>query len=73
MTNGLSEAPGIGRLLSEHSFTVPNHQRDYSWTEDELTELLDDVTSALASNNPAYFIGCAPGDRQGVDGASPLR
>jgi hypothetical protein len=27
MTPGLSEAPGIGRLLSENSFTVPNHQR----------------------------------------------
>jgi hypothetical protein len=57
VTNGLSEAPGIGRLLSEHSFTVPNHQRDYSWTEDEVNELLDDITSALASKSPTYFVG----------------
>jgi hypothetical protein len=57
MTNGLSEAPGIGRLLSEYNFTVPNHQRDYSWTEDEVNELLDEITAALTSNSPTYFIG----------------
>jgi hypothetical protein len=57
VTNGLSETPGIGRLLSEHNFTVPNHQRDYSWTEDEISELLDDITDALNARNPTYFIG----------------
>ncbi len=57
MSNGLSEAPGIGRLLSEHNFTVPNHQRDYSWTEDEISELLEDITAALNTRNPTYFIG----------------
>ena len=57
MSNGLTEAPGIGRLLSEHNFTVPNHQRDYSWTEDEISELLDDITVALDVKNPTYFVG----------------
>jgi len=57
VTPGLSEAPGIGRLLSENSFTVPNHQRDYSWTKDEVRELIEDITSALDSDSPVYFIG----------------
>lgn len=40
MANGmtLSEAPatGLGKLLIESRFQVPNHQRNYSWTEDEV-------------------------------------
>jgi hypothetical protein len=57
MTLGLSEAPGLGRLLIEHRFSVPNHQRDYSWTEDEVRELIDDVASAVENNSKVYFVG----------------
>lgn len=35
----MTEAPtvGIGHLLKEGGrFLIPHHQRDYSWTEDEL-------------------------------------
>ena len=47
MTLGLSEAPGIGRLLIENRFSVPNHQRDYSWTQDEIRELLEDIIKSM--------------------------
>ncbi|HTW50907.1 MAG TPA: DUF262 domain-containing protein, partial [Stellaceae bacterium] len=57
MMPGLTEAPGIGRLLSENNFTVPNHQRDYSWTEDEVREFIDDITSALDAQSSVYFVG----------------
>ncbi len=57
MTSGLSEAPGIGRLLIEHNFSVPNHQRDYSWTTDEVRELIDDVVAAIDNENTVYFVG----------------
>jgi|SRR6266498_843065 len=57
MTVGLSEAPGIGKLLMETRFVVPNHQRDYSWTVDQVKELLDDVTGALKNKNDVYFLG----------------
>src|SRR5271166_3694816 len=57
MTLGLSEAPGLGRLLVEYRFAVPNHQRDYSWTEDEVRELIDDVVSAVENKNKVYFVG----------------
>jgi uncharacterized protein with ParB-like and HNH nuclease domain len=57
MATGLSDAPGIGKLLIETRFSVPNHQRDYSWTVDEVKELVDDLTSALKNQNEAYFVG----------------
>ena len=59
--NGVSfEAPtlGVGRLLSEGSrFFVPHHQRDYSWTEDEIEQLFNDIEEARAANHDEYFIG----------------
>jgi hypothetical protein len=54
------EAPtvGIGRLLREGSkFTVPHHQRDYSWTEDEIDQLFIDIADAQCTNQRDYFIG----------------
>lgn len=57
MTVGLSEAPGLGKLLIETRFVVPNHQRDYSWTVDEVKELIDDVTQALENKSDVYFVG----------------
>lgn len=57
MTVGLSEAPGLGKLLIETRFIVPNHQRDYSWTADEVKDLVDDITQALENKTDVYFIG----------------
>ena len=54
------EAPtiGIGRLIKEGGrFSVPHHQRDYSWTEDEIEQLFQDIEDAQASQQEEYFIG----------------
>ncbi len=54
------EAPtvGIGRLLKEGGrFLIPHHQRDYSWTEDELDQLFKDVYDAKDSGQNEYFVG----------------
>jgi hypothetical protein len=54
------EAPtiGIGRLLKEGGrFLVPHHQRDFSWTEDEIEQLFRDIESAREDGQPEYFIG----------------
>jgi Protein of unknown function DUF262 len=56
----LIEAPtvGIGRLLKEGGrFLIPHHQRDYSWTEDELDQLFKDVYDAKDSGQGEYFVG----------------
>jgi len=49
MSNGITEAPaaGIGKLIMDNRFSVPNHQRDYSWTEEEVRQLFDDIEQAL--------------------------
>lgn len=59
MTSGISEAPpiGLGQLLIENRFAVPNHQRDYSWTEDEVRQMFDDLESAMAARDRTYFLG----------------
>lgn len=59
MAGEIGEAPaaGLGKILTESRFAVPNHQRDYSWTEDEVGLLLDDVEAALERGDRQYFVG----------------
>jgi hypothetical protein len=54
------EAPtmGIGRLLRDGGrFYVPPHQRDYSWSEDEIEQFFTDIEDAIRGGNAEYFIG----------------
>ena len=56
----MMEAPtvDVGRLLMEGGrFLIPHHQRDYSWTEDELAQLFKAVYDAKDSGQNEYFIG----------------
>jgi Protein of unknown function DUF262/Protein of unknown function (DUF1524) len=50
---------GIGELLQQRShMRVPDHQRDYSWNaDDEVEQLLDDVTRAMKESAGEYFLG----------------
>ena len=59
MAEALSEAPtfGIARILQEGRFVVPSHQRDYTWTEDEIQQLFDDVEAAMSKKEDTYFLG----------------
>jgi hypothetical protein len=38
-------------------FFVPHHQRDFSWTDDEIEQLLTDIQDARTAKQPDYFIG----------------
>ena len=59
MSNGITEAPaaGIGNLIMDNRFAVPNHQRDYSWTDEEVQQLFDDIETALEKSSSVYFLG----------------
>jgi hypothetical protein len=59
MSDGITEAPaaGIGKLIMDNRFAVPNHQRDYSWTEDEIRQLFGDIESAIEKKSSVYFLG----------------
>ncbi|MGA2586241.1 MAG: DUF262 domain-containing HNH endonuclease family protein [Candidatus Aminicenantales bacterium] len=48
---------GIGKILKDFTLQVPSHQRDYSWTDLEVTTLLQDLAKAISDNEPGYFLG----------------
>jgi uncharacterized protein with ParB-like and HNH nuclease domain len=49
---------GIGELITQRKhFTVPEHQRNFSWRIDEVEQYLSDLDKAFAKDAPDYFIG----------------
>jgi uncharacterized protein with ParB-like and HNH nuclease domain len=48
---------GIGSVLRQYRLTVPPNQREYSWTDREVTKLLQDFARAIASQEAEYFLG----------------
>jgi Protein of unknown function DUF262/Protein of unknown function (DUF1524) len=52
-----SQLTGIGQLLKSKQFNVPPYQRPYAWTDDEVTDLLKDMSDAITKNSPEYFLG----------------
>ncbi len=60
MSEWASESPSVGflRLLKDgRRYFVPPHQRDYSWSADEIDRLFSDVEQALAESADEYFLG----------------
>lgn len=59
MTIPLSETPtvGLGQYIRETRFSVPRHQRDYSWKEEYVSTFLDDIEGAMAGGEELYFCG----------------
>lgn len=51
------EHKGIGKALAHNRFVVPLNQREYSWEEQHVTDLLQDYSNAIATNRAAYFLG----------------
>lgn len=47
---------GIARLIKESHLTVPAHQREYSWTIEEVAQLLTDINTAFEKGED-YFLG----------------
>ena len=48
---------GLGEILKQFNLKVPSHQRDYSWTDEEVTRLFQDLAKAIADHEPEYFLG----------------
>ena len=61
MNNGVDqigfEQLGIGSVLRQNRLSVPANQREYSWTEEEVTTLLQDFARAINDDEPGYFLG----------------
>ena len=51
------EQLGIGSVIRRNWLRVPLHQREYSWTDREVTHLLHDLNRAITSGAHEYFLG----------------
>lgn len=53
-----AEERNIGRVLTETvRYTIPAYQRPYSWNQDNVQQLLEDIQDAFDDGDPEYFIG----------------
>lgn len=50
------EQVGLGTALKQHQLYVPPNQREYAWTDDEVTQMFTDIQKALAED-VTYFLG----------------
>jgi hypothetical protein len=48
---------GIGGMLKQYRLIVPPNQREYAWTEREVTKLLQDFARAISEGESEYFLG----------------
>lgn len=48
---------GIGHLLADRYIVVPPYQRAYSWTDEQIEELLRDLSDAMREKDAEYFLG----------------
>ena len=47
----------VDRLLNEDSYAIPLYQRNFSWTYDEIEQILNDVADAYQEKRDNYYIG----------------
>lgn len=72
------EQLGLGNVLKQNQLVVPPNQREYSWTDKEITTLLQDFAKAIADGERGYFLGTvvtiphADGVLEVVDGQQRL-
>lgn len=48
---------GIGHVLADRMIVVPAYQRPYSWTDEQITDLLRDLSDAIRDRDGEYFLG----------------
>lgn len=65
---------GIAKIFRDFSLSIPPHQRDYAWTDDEVEQLFADLEAAYRASSE-YFLGTivaieeeASGELSVVDG-----
>lgn len=47
---------GIAKIFADYSLTIPPHQRDYAWTNEEVEQLFADLEVAYRLGSE-YFLG----------------
>ena len=47
----------IGEAFKQCFYVVPDYQREYVWTDKQVTQLLEDIDNEIDGNSSQYFIG----------------
>ncbi|MDE0626046.1 MAG: DUF262 domain-containing protein [Bryobacterales bacterium] len=69
---------GIAGVLRHYRLKVPPNQREFSWTRNEVTTLLQDFSKAISDGDSEYFLGTlvtiprSPASLEVVDGQQRL-
>jgi hypothetical protein len=58
---------GIGHALSDKKLQVPVYQRVYAWQREHVTELFQDIGSAIFDGTAEYFVGSIVVSSKGTD------
>ena len=58
---------GLASILKQGRLIVPPNQRNYSWTKEEVTTLLQDFARSIGSEDAPYFVGTIVTIRQDED------
>jgi uncharacterized protein with ParB-like and HNH nuclease domain len=48
---------GIGDILKNNNLSVPKYQRSYAWKDQNVLDLLQDITTAIKEEANEYFLG----------------
>lgn len=51
------EQCGLGSVLKQNQLVVPPNQREYAWTDRQVTQLFQDFAKAISDNEQGYFLG----------------
>lgn len=51
------EQSGIGGVLKHYQLAMPANQREYAWTDKEVTTLFQDFSKAISDEEDGYFLG----------------
>ena len=57
----------IGELLTNDKYFIPIYQRNYSWGDEEVSYLIQDLWNAYLNNeNKNYYIGSLVVNKMGI-------
>ena len=48
---------GIAKVLRSGKLSVPRYQRSYSWEEQNIRDLFNDIGTAMRDGEKEYFLG----------------
>src|SRR3990167_502662 len=52
---------GLGTILKRYRLAVPPNQRDYSWEDQHVKTLFNDLAEAISADESEYFLGTIVG------------